>query len=437
LVTGLSLKMEKGPTVSNFDKIGTFMAMQNYSGSLFHQVGLDKLFSNKPTDNTTDQISVTLHSIVEFSGNVQLLCAHAQNSFTQAMGPLAKRNPDITYAFEQNAKGLFVLKKMDVNGRIIEQDFSNDFAKLVDDNKFCRAFGGNHKSDDEKLACASLISDCLGETTYNVEKCRAKFAEVVKPTKNFRGWTKLNTDQRRYVSYRILLGLGIAGVYNKDHNLTYVDQMGEPIYSDAELQAFIPSAKDEHVKYVKTLMRTLGTIVVPNKTVNGVARPVLTNVGAPVSGMVINPRLVGVMGLTNLRGMFGNMIGGSNEEENQLTNIQYGGNMDDVYKITKNVTDKIDALKSVNPRAMPVDKEQYIRDKLTKFANLGQEVETLEKLVITYITLASQHSAKDIVFTEAEINKFKEESYRKKNQMVQKINKFEHLGKLIINKMAV
>lgn len=427
--------------IANYNLLGSFSVARPFHEALVHTVNVEKLF---PVVIGVP-ILLTLRSIYSLSGSVYLMCSQAQNSFTYAMGPLIKPSEGFTYAFEQNDNGLFILKKMGKKNEVISDNFSERFAELAKDNEFCRVFGAGKaskdplKADEAKFACGSLINDCIGESTHNVERCRLNFVNVEVPTKKFRGWNKLALDEKRYVSYRILLGLGIAGRYNEDGDLEFVDRIGEPIYTPDFLKALIPNAKDVHVDYVKSLMKTLG-VIKTNSKVGGLSRPSLGKVSQPLIGLVINPRLSGVLGMGNLRGVLGNslnMFGGAQQEENQVSTIQYGGSVEDINKITGSVMNKIETLKEMNPRALPKEKEKYIVGKLHSFRALANEVDKLEQLVVTYITLASKYQSKDIVFTELEIKAANEESSRLKQQMSSKINKFEKLGNLMINKMSV
>lgn len=436
--------------VSNYDIIATLAVSRSFHEPLVHTVALDKLFPTvKGATLAAVPIELTRRSIYALNGVVYLMCSQAQNSFTNAMGPVVKPSEGFTYSFEQNDNGLFILKKIGKNNEVVAANFNDRFAELAKDNEFCRVFGAGKstketdpaKVEAAKFACGSLINDCIGENTHNVERCRLNFVTVQEPTKRFRGWNKLAHDERRYVSYRILLGLGISGRYNEDGNLEFVDKIGEPIYTTDVLKALIPNAQDVHIDYIKTLMKTLG-VVKTNSKVSGTARPSLGKVSQPHVGVVLNPRLVGVLGMANLRGIIGNSLNGLNmiggaQEEKQISAIQYGGNAEDINKITLSIVNKINTLKEINPRALPREKEQYIMGKIHSFRSLADEVEKLEQLVVTYITLASKYQSKDIVFTELEINAAKEKADKLKQEMSNKINKFEKLGNLMINKMAV
>ena len=431
--------------IPNYGLLGTLTAVRSYPYSLLHTVTLDKLFPNNVTGATVPA-KVTFKSIFALNGSVYLMCSLAQNSFTYSMGPLVKPSDQFNYVFEQNDNGLFVLKKMDSKtNSVIASNFDSRFAELAENNEFCRVFGAGKaskdplKEADAKFACGTLINDCIGENTHNLERCRANFLNVEVPTKKFRGWNKLANDERRYVSYRILLGLGISGKYDNDGNLEFFnDKTGVYAHDDAVIKALIPKINDAQLEYVRTLMRTLGVIKTNTSKVAGTTRPSLGKISAPGTSMVLNPRVVGVLGVAGLRQVLGNnlnMIGGA--QENNVSTIQYGGSQADITKITDSINHKIETLKAVNPRALPQEKEAYIRGKMADFARVASEVEQLEHLIVTYITLAHKYAAKDIVFTELEINAAKEEADRKKQQMSQKISKFEQLGSLMINKMAV
>jgi hypothetical protein len=446
--------------IANFNSLATFSALEPFNQPLFHTQSLDNLFytqkvtvaatsitagtvpsQGKNVTGTTEALYpsfLLLNSIIiDSASKVYLMCSQAQNSFTNSMGPVVGVGAEFTFRFEQNANGLFQLKKLDKNGQVVSENFTQKFAELVEGNEFCRAFGSGKVDAKENVACGSLIADCLGENTHDVNRCRANFASVNKPSKNFRGWNRLAQDERKYISYRILLGLGVPGRWNAESNLTFVNDFG-PIYTDDELKAILGNqiTKQEQLDYIKTLMTTVGTIEALSKKVDGVTRPSLAAITRP-NFIEINPRVVGgVMGVAGLRGaMSPLMIGGA--QESQVSMIQYGGRPEDANKIIDSINDKIKTLKQINPRALPESKESYIRNKLVKFGQLANEINGLENVVIAYITAAAQHSSKDIVITEMEIKALKDQENQKKSQMSQKINKFEGFGSLVMNKLAV
>jgi hypothetical protein len=134
------------------------------------------------------------------------------------------------------------------------------------------------------------------------------------------------------------------------------------------------------------------------------------------------------------------MRGGSNQES-QLQHIQYAGGIGDVEKIISKIRAQIEHLKKVNPRALPKAKEDYISDKLDKFRTLGHELDQSEKLITNYIIVASQHQAKDIVFTERDIEAIMKEKQEKMKKFVDTVNKFDGLSSVMFsltqNRMAI
>jgi len=459
--------------IANFNSLAQFGALEPYQQPLFHTQALDNLFytqlvtitnnsligpatpksQGKPDPAAAGGVAsaksiypsfLLLNSImVDSASKVYLMCSQAQNSFTNAMGPVVGVGAEFTFRFEQDVNGLFQLKKMSRSGQVITENFTQKFAELVEGNEFCRAFGAGKADPKEKIACGSLIADCLGENTHDVNRCRLNFANVKKPTKNFRGWNKLSPDERKYISYRILLGLGITGKWNADSNLEFATgAIPTPVHSDETLKAILNNnnATPEHLEYIKTLMVNVGTIEVLSKKVDGVARPSIEAIKRP-NFIEINPRVVGgVMGVSGVRGaVHPIMFGGA--QESTISTIQYGGGMGDANKIIDSVNDKLRTLKQINPRALPQSKEAYIQDKLTKFMQLANEIDALEQTVITYIRTAAQHSSKDIVITEAEITALKAKENEDKEKMRQKIAKFDGLQSgiqnMMINRLAV
>jgi len=436
--------ISKGP--KNWDQIAKFSAKEPFTGPLFYTVSIDWIFftDGDAKDPNNNQLNLTQNSILEASGTIYLMCSLAQNSFTYAMGPAKQSRPNYSFRFEQNANGLFILKKIDPKtNQIIEQDFTADFSKLVENNQFCRFFGAGradkdiNKVDSANTTCGSLIADCIGETTHDVKRCRANFLNIDTPTKGFRGWNTLSPDQRRYVAYRILLGLGIPGTWDKNGNLTFVDENGKPIYSIDEIKSFIVESEAKkkelaadknafklQAEYVSRLLTDVGTIVTYSRP-NVSGRPSMSPISKP-SFITINPRMGGNFGLSSFK-----LVGGANES--QFETIQYGGGIDDANKIILSIRQKIDALDKINPRALPADKKAYINDKITKFYNLAQEVDNYEQLLVAYITIAAQYPTKDIVITEQEIDKFRIESNKKKTAMAQKIQKFDTLQLKLVN----
>jgi hypothetical protein len=460
--------------IAKFNSLAQFGALEPFQQPLFHTQALDNLFytelveigsnslisgakpksQGKPDPASAGGAASTksiypsfllLNSImVDSASKVYLMCSQAQNSFTNAMGPVVGVGAEFTFKFEQDVNGLFQLKKMDKSGKVITENFTQKFAELVEGNEFCRAFGAGKADANEKTACGSLIADCLGENTHDVNRCRVNFANVKKPTKNFRGWNKLSPDERKYISYRILLGLGIPGKWNADANLEFATGgiIPTPVHSDETLKAILGNnnATQEHLEYIKTLMINVGTIETLSKKVDGVARPSIEAIKRP-NFIEINPRVVGgIMGVSGVRGaVHPIMFGGA--QESTISTIQYGGGMGDANKIIDSVNDKLRTLKQINPRALPQSKDAYIQDKLNKFMQLANEIDALEQTVITYIRTAAQHSSKDIVITEAEITALKAKENEDKEKMRQKIAKFDGLQSgiqnMMINRLAV
>jgi hypothetical protein len=420
----------------NYDKLSSFIPIESYTKPLFYQVSLDWIFYIKGIK--TDKIELTNRSILDPNGNIYIICSLAQNSFTYSMGPAKQNRPNYSFKFEQNANGLFILKKIDTKtNQISEHDFTADFAKLVQGNEYCRFFGAGVATGDEKTNCGVLIASCIGETTHDVKSCRINLLKVDTPTTKFRGWNTLSLDQRRYFAYRILLGLGIPGNWDKNGNLTFIDESGKPIYSIDEIKSFIVDDADNKEKlskdknkftpnaeYVLTLLKTVGTIVTYSRP-NVSGRPSMSAISKP-SFITINPRMGGNFGLSSFK-----LFGGANES--QFETIQYGGGTADAEKIIASIKQKIDALDKINPRALPSDKKAYINDKISKFYNLAQEIDNYEQLLVSYITIAAQYPTKDIVITEQEIDRFRSESNKKKTAMAQKIQKFDTLQLKLVN----
>ena len=364
----------------------------------------------------------------------QAIICLGTNSVVIAMEPIgARRGNNVSYEFVQDTNGRFNLEFTTKDGKQ-SFDYLKKITDLTDGNNACSAFGSLDKTKHD--ACGKLINTCLGGISHDDAACKVSFMENISdPSEKLRGWRILNSDEKRYFAYRILISFGFWGKVDENGDYVYFDR-----YSDDEIKAQMGKTASgiecstKQIAYIKLLMAEINKIKTPKRN-NSSTRPLLSSCTdlSCKEPSTINPRIIGFPVHFPMRG-------GSNQES-QLQHIQYAGGIGDVEKIISKIKAQIEHLKKVNPRALPKAKEDYISDKLEKFRTLGHELDQSEKLITNYIIVASQHQAKDIVFTERDIEAIMKEKQEKMKKMVDTINKFDGLSSVMLsltqNRMAI
>ena len=405
--------------------------------------------------NPAPAVGTQFKAISVISGSVYMFAHAAQNSYIGAMSRHVRPANLLRYEFYQEPNGKFNLRTYDQNGQPVSQDFSNDFNKLVGTNDFCKAFGVQGALPTDVARCGQMIADCLGDVTADVGRCRANFKTIDDLSENLRGWNTLADDQKRYMAYRVLIGLGVnPSLDSKTGNYVFVDAQGNPIYTRDELFTFfglagtnlppvggapaVPAtaATSKHVSYIHKLMGLVGTLETKRRV--GDSRPTIAVAASP-SFITIRPALLsmglGLPGLAmgGLRPVMpgGVMFGGA--DSNLISTIQYGAGNDAVSKIVDTIRAKLGVL-SQGKSTITAEKRTYIEQKLGNMLSLSGEIDSMDNLLTNAIALANQHGTKDIVFTETDLANFKAQLEARQQKMATSLNKMDRLS-LVLSRM--
>jgi hypothetical protein len=79
-------------------------------------------------------------------------------------------------------------------------------------------------------------------------------------------------------------------------------------------------------------------------------------------------------------------------------------------------------------RGLNPTKENYINSKLNSLIQLGNEIDNIEELLVSYITLKAQYTNKELVFTDADIKSLQDKQAANKQKLAEKLAKFEKLN---------
>jgi hypothetical protein len=433
--------------ILNYDNIHKLDVKSQHDEKLFYNVDIRELFFTQEytvaktaiTGSSLSKIGqlITGSTVARYpallttkaittpkSGDIYLICVHHSNSLFHAIGPVSPSITSETVTINQDQSGLFKITTKSSNGTEKTDDFTEKFNELVQNDNFCRAFGALTDKPGESDACANLVVSCLGKETHNADTCKFNFLKIAKPTKGFRAWSSLTQIQKQYASYRILLGLEIYGVYNKDGNYSYYKD-GNLIYTSDIIKKIIPGAKDEHIEYINTLMKNVGTLETPTKS-NSSSKPRYIVTNKKPSVLTFYPANLNLGGI-NIRGMHGGADQKQEIQQNQLSHILYGGGREDIEKIILGINNKMAYLTKNYSKAMSPDNIEYIMKKIRSFETLGDEIDKLEAVIAAYISIAAQYPNKEITITENEIKLYKNELENKQNKIVSKNNNFDKL----------
>jgi len=455
------------PAIPNLGTITTTPGFQPCTCITFHNIDIGSLFrvtANIVPANTWAlfQNAVT----TDAAGNVYLIASRAAASYfgAQVMN-ITRQSGKYRHEFVQGPTGLFELHTYD--GQTLKTtDFTAQLTKLASRGDFCKVFGGSGSHP----VCSTMVNDCLGNAGYDVAKCQTHFRRLPEVSTNLKGWNQLHDEEKRYFSYRVLLGLGFHPARDSQGNPTYLNA-GQLAYSDADIitqlklagapaegyftnatgmiAAFAPVAglpgsvvagavpttaaidqlNTQKLEYVKKMMTNVGTIVVP-MSANSAGRPKIRDVkaatGVSLVGTFVPTLAVPILSMRA-------MIGGA-AEEIATSQILYGGGVEDANKITTSIQHKIKLLEE-DGKGLSPQKKQYIQSKLDSFTQLGSKIDAIEQLLISHITLKAQYPNKELVFTDADIDSFQKKQADDKRRMAEKLSKLQNLnGKLLYAK---
>ena len=404
----------------------------------------DLPFSNY-TITLTDLLSKQIASKFDVVSNTIVL--PKIYSYIGAMIDITNTTSSSKTEFVQDTQGRYILKTTDKNGTVTIDEFNKFFLDLISkDDEFCKPFGVNDNDPNDNEICSKMFAECLGTDLQNKEACKANFKGLSDVSDNLRGWIDLSQEQQRYAAYRVLLGYGINGSYDKTGNYTYVDVNGTPLMSDNDIKKYftfdvqipvgapgnpgvaplaVPNV-DKKIAYIKKLMQLVGTIITPSKDSSG--RPMMVKQLPVIQQLPFVPAFVPTMGM----GVYGHMvrplIGGN--DENAITGIQYGGDSSDIENIVKRIQSNVAILRNRN--AIPQDKVSYINEKITKLQSVGRDIENAESMINDYLIVSSQYPNKNIIFTEDDIKTIKTKLDENKQKLESKLNKFNKLEMRLI-----
>ena len=368
------------------------------------------------------------------------------------IGSLVQFKPSATTSrsdFVQDMNGRFVLRTTESDGKVSLDEFDTFFSKLIKDDKdFCKAFGSNKDVPGENEKCAVMVAECLGNDLVDKEACKVHFKDLGSVSKTLVAWNGLSDDQKRYAAYRVLLGYGITGSFNRNGDYAYIDEKDLPLLGDDDIIKHFSlnpgdAALSDKVAYIKRLMTKVGVIITQSRDPTG--RPMMVKPEpAKQLQLLFTPALIPAIGMGGMAGMgmgmgmgsgFGHMmrpmVGGN--EETAITGIQYGGGMNDIKNITRRIKHMIDILRQRN--AIPSDKVTYINDKLSKLIVVANEVDNGESMLNDYLIVSSQFPNKNNVFTEDDIRNIKAKLDADKKKMEDKLNKFSKLEMRLVTVM--
>jgi hypothetical protein len=302
------------------------------------------------------QFNVTDKAIRVFGNEVHIIGTSTQNSFTGALiGP--KENIGNGSQFIINNYGFLEYQEI-INGQVVQTDNSQLYNKMIGNNDYCKVFGSARLDDpvrNKVNVCNTMISACSIIGNYgDPKKCAAVFREIDDNhvSKNLRGWNTLNKNLTQLNAYKILTGMGFDPVINKNGDITFKDENNnnnyifndQKIFEQLELSKGVgipaPGAgpnvpnlnTSNHVKYVKNLMKTVGTIKITknpqdkNNNKNNI----------PTLQLSIFPQHQIRRAETIQLGFNSFSQRGGENQERQI-NIMYGGNNCDLQRVRRDI----------------------------------------------------------------------------------------------------
>jgi hypothetical protein len=332
------------------------------------------------------KFNVTDKAIKLLGNEIHIIGPSTQNSFTGALvGPTRRLSSG--GQFIVNDYGMLEYQEI-INGQVVQTDNSKLYNKMIGNNDYCKVFGSARFGDPARNkgdVCNTMISACSIIGNYgNPTKCAAAFRDIQDNhvSKNLRGWNSLFKELTQLNAYKILTGMGFESVKNKDDDLTFRDDNSNYIYDDQQIYdtlelskgvagaapgapPFVPNVStSNHVKYIKKLMDTVGTIKVTKN-------PQQKNKDdIPTLEISLYPYLAQRVNVNPIHlGMHGFQRGG--DKQDNPINIMYGGNTCDLNIMRKNIKQmKEDGKKKgIVLKRKDEQKLDQIMDNLEKYHN--------------------------------------------------------------------
>jgi hypothetical protein len=257
-----------------------------------------------------------------------------------------------------------------------------------------------------------MISACSIIGNYgNTSKCAAAFRDIRDDhvSKNLRGWNSLFKELTQLNGYKILTGMGIDPVTNKDGDITFKDDKNDYIFDDQQIYDKLELSKgvagppgapapllvpnvntSNHVKYVKKLMDTVGIIKItknPKEKKNKDDIPTLE----------LRPFVPIVAKATVQLGMHSLLPQRGGDKLDNPLNIMYGGNSSNLETIRKSIENMKNEAKK---RGVVFQRKDELKlDQIMN--NLSQHQDELRDIEIYYnavIALKDQHGRNPLKF---------------------------------------
>jgi hypothetical protein len=297
------------------------------------------------------KFNVADRAIKVLGNEVHIMGTSTQNSFTGALvGPKQKLSNGSQFIV--NDYGVLEYQEI-INGQVVQTDNAQLYNKMIGNNDYCKVFGSARFDDparDKRNVCNTMISACSIIGNYgNPAKCAAAFRDIQDDhiSKNLRGWNSLNKELTQLNAYKILTGIGLNHLTNKDGDITFKDDNNDYIFDDQQIFDKLELSKgvavplgsppnvpnvntSNHVKYVKKLMDTVGIIKITKKQQKKNKHDIPNLVLRPFIPMV--QKAIVKLGMHRF---LPHQIGGD-KLDNPL-NIMYGGNSYDLETIRKNI----------------------------------------------------------------------------------------------------
>lgn len=340
---------------------------------------------------------------------VEIIAFYESNSYAGACGLMPRKNFTNQYEFARDPKNdnNIILITKDASGKIIKQNFEEDLRNMVKGNKYCKAFGSN----TDKVNCAQMYADCIGTATNDVTKCRAHFKNLKSVSENLRGWNNLETNEKIYMAYRVLHGLGIYGKLNINGDLDFTNYTDEEIQEHIQLEYSPTDVKlnENKIKYLKSLM-SLIKIIHQNQSNDKDPRPIMQyDYPKAYTNEIVVSIAPGNFGF-----LFGNQFGG----------------YDDVGRIKNKFDNIMDLTNKLYEKGMKLSDEQNkkINDLIDKTYVLNDDLTNQEKLLITQSAINAKYPLKTVTYSTAELEKLSQTVMNNKEHLIKRMNKIDNVA---------
>lgn len=330
------------------------------------------------------------------------------NSFLMYKDSVAPKD-DSMYYFKKDDNGVLELH--------ISKDNVNEVFKydgIVENGRFCPAFGSNRDDVTGITACAELFDVCLRGDASDKDACKTEFKRLSSVSNNLRAWHGYSSKQRKILAHNVLSGLGFTPLIKDGTSLSFSNYSDSSIYSHLNLDQNVQLDKDKF-KYIKKLIDLVGDIPLRGTSAK-ITLPVHKYNPSPGAPFFIPTRLElgGLGGLVNL----GNMFGGDNELIGGYIGVAQHAQAD-VNKINV-LLGKVNGIISIN-------KINEINEKLTNYIEMALTIDRIEQMLGKYLVAKSVYK-NDVVLTEEEASEFSRMLDEQKNKFMKTHTKVSNLN---------